>query len=259
MKKAFLAELLKIRHSRVVWITFLAFAFAPLMGALFMAILATADQSQETTVLMMKARAMNMTLSWESYFSLLIQALAVAGILIFGFVASWIFGREYSDDTAKSLLSLPTSRVQILKAKFILYFLWCLGLTLSNLIIGMAVAFILDLPGLGSDFFGPLLAMYFMTSILSIFVGTPVALIAVWTKGYFGPLGFVAMVLVLSQILAAVGWGWFFPWSVPGLFSGAGGDFKEQLNLVSYSIVFITGVTGYLCTIYYWKYVDQVK
>src|SRR5690606_5393903 len=46
------------------------------------------------------------------------------GVLLFGFVASWLFGREYADGTAKDQLALPVSRTQILNAKYIYYVLW---------------------------------------------------------------------------------------------------------------------------------------
>ena len=52
---------------------------------------------------------MNFSADWNSYFGILTQSIGVGGVLIFGFVASWIFGREYSDGTAKDLLALPTS------------------------------------------------------------------------------------------------------------------------------------------------------
>jgi hypothetical protein len=42
----------------------------------------------------------------------------------------------------------------------------------------------------------------------------------------FGSLGFVALALVFSQIITAIGYGYYFPWSVPALFSGAGGAYK---------------------------------
>lgn len=66
-----------------------------------------------------KIQMMQVTADWNSYFGILTQAVGVGGILIFGFVASWILGRDYSEGTAKDLLSLPVSRVMIVNAKLI--------------------------------------------------------------------------------------------------------------------------------------------
>jgi hypothetical protein len=73
------------------------------------------------------------------------------------------------------------------------------------------------------------------------------------------PLGFVALTLVFAQIIAATGYGTYFPWSVPGLFSGAGGAYKDQLNIASYSILILTSFSGYIAAVAYWKHADQTK
>ncbi|MBL0110596.1 MAG: hypothetical protein IPP42_06940 [Saprospiraceae bacterium] len=42
-------------------------------------------------------------------------------------------------------------------------------------------------------------------------MNTPVAYFALWGKGYLSPLGLVTIMLVLSQILGALGVGQYFP------------------------------------------------
>lgn len=253
------AELLKNKHSKILWATFIAFGLAPIIGGVFILIIKDADALAKAGSLAMKAKTMNFEADWKSYLGLLNQALAVGGVLVFGFVASWIFGREYSDGTAKDLLALPTSRTKILNAKFSIYILWCLALAVSNLILGFIVGSILKLPAQEMKIVFPLLTDYFITAILTILVGFPIALFAIWGKGYLAPLAFVALTLVFSQIIAATGYGTYFPWSVPGLFSGAGGAYKKLLDNFSYIIVGLTGVLGYLATLRYWKIADQTK
>ena len=51
----------------------------------------------------------------------------------------------------------------------------------------------------------------------------PVALLASAGRGYLPPLGWAILTVFLAQILAAIGWGAWFPWSVPALFSGLAG------------------------------------
>jgi ABC-2 type transport system permease protein len=65
-----------------------------------------------------------------------------------------------------------------------------------------------------------------------------------WGKGYLSPLGFVALILVFAQLVAAAGYGSYFPWSVPAIFSGAAGDYRLELNIFSFAAVIITGVAG---------------
>ena len=257
--QALQAELLKNKHSSILWATFVAFGLAPVIGGVFILIIKDADALAKAGNLAMKAKAMNFEANWKSYLGLLNQALAVGGVLVFGFVASWIFGREYSDGTAKDLLALPTSRTKILNAKFSVYILWCYALVISNLLLGFIVGSVLQLPAQEPEVIFPLLTDYFITASLTVLVGSPIALFAIWSKGYLAPLGFVALTLVFSQIIAATGYGTYFPWSIPGLYSGAGGEYKKLLGHFSYSLVGLTGILGYAGALRYWKVADQTK
>ena len=254
-----LAEFYKIRHAQIRWVTFIAFSLAPIMGGVFMLIMKDDSAFARAGVLSSKAQLMDFSADWNSFFNILSQAMGVGGILIFGFVASWLFGREYSDGTSKDLLSLPTSRTSILNAKFIIYSIWCLLLALFNLMLGLLIGFLVDIGNLELARLFNFLPSYGFTTVLSIILGFPVALLALIGKGYLVPLGFVALTLVFAQIIAATGYGAYFPWSVPGLYSGAGGEYKEQLNELSYGILFFTAFLGYLLTTFYWKYTDQIK
>lgn len=255
--RALHAELIKNKHAYILLTTFIAFALAPVMGGIFMLIIQHPETLAQSGALAVKAKAANFEANWKSYFGVLTQSVGVGGVFVFGFVASWIFGREYSDGTAKDLLSLPTSRTQILNAKFAVYGIWCVALVISNLLIGLIIGFALQLSVTEAIEPIALLTEYFITTWLTILIGIPIAFFAIWGKGYLAPLGFVALTLVFAQIIAATGYGNYFPWSIPGLYSGAGGEYKSQLNFWSYAILAITGIAGYFLTVFYWKYSDQ--
>jgi ABC-type transport system involved in multi-copper enzyme maturation permease subunit len=253
------AELIKIKNAGTLWGTFIAFALAPLMGGVFIFIIRDPEAVANGGGLVAKAQAINFKGDWASYFGLLTQAVGVGGVLAFGFVASWLFGREYSEGTAKDLLSLPTSRTKIINAKFIVYVLWCFTLVVSNLLVGLLVGAGMHLPAIDVISFRVHLADYFITTMLTVLIGAPIAFFATWGKGYLAPLGFVALTLVFAQVIASVGYGSYFPWSIPGIYSGAGGAYKVLLNQYSYLILVMTGVAGYVSTVLYWRHADQTK
>ena len=253
------AEFIKNKYSNILWITFIAFSLAPIMGGIFILIVQNPEALAKANGLAVKARAMNFEGNWKSYIGLLTQTVGVGGVLIFGFIASWIFGREYSDGTVKDLLSLPTSRTKILNAKFIVYVIWCLALVVFNLLIGLIIGTILHLPAIEINVLSVALKDYFITTFLTIIIGTPIAFFAIWGKGYLAPLGFVALTLVFAQIVAATGYGYYFPWSIPGLYSGTGGEYKKLPGIYSYAIIVLTCIAGYFATIIYWKTADQTK
>ena len=145
--QALLAEIGKNRHARIIWVTFIAFALAPVFGAVFLYLMKDAGYAGLSGAFKTKAVLMSFEANWNSYLGLLSQAAGIGGVVIFGFAASWLFGREYSDRTAKDPLALPISRTKILNAKFIYYTFWCLLLVTSNLLLGLLFGFALDLPG----------------------------------------------------------------------------------------------------------------
>ena len=257
--KALQVEILKTTRSSIVRASFIAFGLAPVMGALFILMIQYPENFTQAGGLYNKAKTMNFENNWTSYMGILSQAVGVGGILIFGFVASWIFGREYSDSTAKDLLSLPTSRTTIIKAKFALYTFWCLSLAISNMCLAFILGFLLDLPAVEFQAVLLQLSKYAMTTLLTVLVGTPIAFFAIYGKGYLVPLAFVALTLVFAQVIAAAGYGNYFPWSIPGLYSGTGGDYKDNLGQVSYFILLLTGISGYLATVFYLKCADHTR
>ena len=256
--QAIIAEYVKNKHARIKWVTFIAFSLAPVFGGVFMLLMKDAGYDGLSGGFKAKAAVMSFEANWESYVGLLSQAVGVGGVLIFGFVASWLFGREYSDGTAKDLLALPVSRIKILNAKFFYYVIWCLALVVSNLFLGLLIGLSLQLEGWNGSIFIENMVTYFITTLLIIMLNTPIAFLALWGKGYLTPLGFVAVLLVFAQIMGALGLGTYFPWAVPGIYSGSGGEeLKMQLNAYSFVILIMTSITGYLAAVFWWKFSDQ--
>lgn len=260
LTQAFIAEIQKNKHSRIVWVTFFAFSLAPLFGGVFMLLMKGNGYDGLSGAFKSKAVLLSFEANWQSYLGLLSQAVGVGGVLIFGFVASWLFGREYSDGTAKDLLSLPVSRANILHAKFVYYTFWCFAIVIGNLMLGLLIGYLLNLPGWSPEMFFENLKVYMVTTILIILLNTPIAFFALAGRGYLTPLGIVAVLLVLAQIIGAMGVGNYFPWAVPGLYSGSGGsEMKSDLNSVSYAILLLVSLIGYISTILWWNYADDTK
>ena len=61
------------------------------------------------------------------------------------------------------------------------------------------------------------------------------------------------LAIVLSQIVAVAGYGEYFPWSIPALYSQG-----DDLGAISFVIVGVTGITGVVATFFWWERADQV-
>ena len=76
-------------------------------------------------------------------------------------------------------------------------------------------------------------------------------------RGYLPGLGWAVFAIFFAQIFAALGWGAWFPWSVPALVSGMAGPDAEAVSAAGVAIVAVTALLGLLATLLWWQRADQ--
>lgn len=245
-------ELLKARRSKMPVLTGAGLLLAPLAGGFFMVILKDPDLARRVGLISAKAQLLAGTADWPTYLELLAQATAIGGLLLFSLIGSWVFGREYVDRTAKDLLALPTPRSAIVTAKFVVIALWAVLLVAIIYLVGLGIGLLVALP-LGS---AQLLlrggVTVIVTAGLTIAIVTPIIFFASAGHGYLPPMGAAILAVFLAQVVSIAGWGEFFPWSIPALYSQG-----QDLGLISYLIVLVAGVAGMVGTFIWWAWVDQ--
>lgn len=253
------AESLKARRSKVPWLASIGFTLSPLMDGLFMFIMKDPERARNMGLLGAKAQLIISTADWATFFIVLTQATAVAGVIVFSIVTAWVFGREFSDHTAKDLMALPTSREKIVTAKLTVISAWVFVTTLWIYLVGLVVGTLIDIPGWTNQLALQSLSDIFVTAAMTLLLMTPVAFIASMGRGYLPPLGWAVLTIFFSQIIAAIGWGDWFPWSVPALYSDVVGPRSEQLGLHSYVLVLLASLTGLAATFWWWRNADQTR
>jgi ABC-2 type transport system permease protein len=190
---------------------------------------------------------------WPAYLSMFGQMIGAGGVILFILIISWTFGREFADGTLKDLLAVPVQRSSILLAKFFVVVVWSAILSLVIFLGGLLMGALIRLPG-GSPaalLHGSVLVL--ITSCLVIPVVLPFALFASAGRGYLLPIGAAILTAMLTNLVVIIGWGEYFPWSVPGLYAQG----KSPLPPASYGIVVLTGLVGIIVTYLWWKYADQ--
>jgi ABC-2 type transport system permease protein len=253
------AETLKLRRSKVPLFTAIGFSIPPLIGGLFMIILKDPAQAQSMGLISAKAQLTVGTAEWATLFNLLAQATAVGGMILFSVFTAWIFGREFSDHTAKELLALPTSRETIVSAKFVVVGVWTMVLILLCYSLGLLVGQLVDIPGWSLELLRAGSIDILGAGILTILLLPFVAFVASAGKGYLPSFGWMILTVALAQIIIITGWGDWFPWSIPALFSGAAGPRADLLSWYSYLILVIASVTGLLLTYSWWRNADHTR
>lgn len=255
---AFTTEVIKSVKSKIFWITILFFAFIAVMMGLLMLVAKHPEIAENSAIISTKASLIAKA-DWPTYTALLLQMALVLGALGSGIVTIWIFGREYSDRVIKDILAIPVSRFNIVFAKSIITLIWSLLLLLVLYVTGILTGFLIRLDDLSQGLLLQSTSTFWLTSILTVLLFTPVSLITSMSRGYLLPIGFIILMMIVTQL---VGFGLpflmpYFPWAIPAVISGVAGPAVPDADFLSWTILIMTVLLGFIGTAAWWRYADQ--
>ena len=252
-------ELLKLRRSKVTWFTFAALSLGPLAIALMMWIVREPGRAAQLGLLGTKADLSGLTATWRAYFSMLTLMVGIGGMLLLSFIVAYIFGREYTEGTAKNLLALPVSRHWFVLAKLVVAAVWWALLVVAAIAEGFALGAALGLPGFSSSLALTAVHDALLAAAIAYLLVPVVAWIAMLGRGYLPPLGFALAMLALGNVFIHTGWAAWFPWSIVPLYIGAIGQPVTTIASSSVVVVALTFLAGITATIAQLRWADNAQ
>ncbi|MCM1100237.1 MAG: ABC transporter permease [Clostridium sp.] len=223
-------EFLKLKHSRICSSVFLATLVTPLL------------------VLMLTIRRLaagEQIPLFGFYDSAFVFLMPLFGPLIFSIAAAFLFGREYTEKTLKTIFAVPVSKVKFLLGKHIALFLSILILMVLTWAEILAVAAICNLI-FGIRQLVPMVAIRFLITmiqgaVLLYAVITPIAYIAIRSRGFFAPVLIATVISLSDVILTGSPIAAYFPWTATYLLvTGQGGDAAGIAYLLIGAVCFIS-------------------
>ncbi|MEA4909534.1 MAG: ABC transporter permease subunit [Chloroflexi bacterium] len=251
-------ELLKAVRSKVPLLTAAVFLLINLAMALMMFVLKDPELARRLGIISMKAQLTGGSADWPTYLGMISMVVALAGLIFFSMICSWVFGREFADGTLKDWLAVPVSRSTVLLAKFITVSIWAVALVIQLIVISLPLGEWIGLQQNTSAVILAGLGRMLISAGLTILLIFPFAFFAGLGRGYLLPVGVAILTLIASQVLATMGWGEVFPWAIPGMyadFSGTG--FVLTPSMVW--IVILTGLAGIGITLLWYQKADQSR
>jgi ABC-2 type transport system permease protein len=135
------------------------------------------------------------------------------------------------------------------------------ALILLVFVLMLGIGGILQLPGWSAAIVLNGLERMLVTGSLTVLICIPFALAASVARGYLPAVGCIFLVLVLGQVISQLGYGQYFPWTIPMFYSGAAealtGKTATPLGLISYILVGVVSVISLIMTSAWWQYADQ--
>lgn len=162
------------------------------------------------------------TLDWDGLLAGATQITAAGGLLGFGIVLAWMFGREFADGTITGLFALPVSRGRIALAKLTVYAAWAfmvsVTLTLGVLALGLVLGY-----GVPTTDAWVALVRHGVLTVLTATIAVPVAWIATLARSLLAPIGCAIGLVIVAQTGALAGAGAWMPLAAPALWAMSNG------------------------------------
>jgi len=251
-------ELVKLRRSRVTWLSFAVYTFMVAVGALFLWMMKNPGTAESVGLLGQKATFAfgGQSLDWSTFLGFIVEMGGVGGLVICSIIAAYVFGREYTEGTAKNLLALPVARSRFVLAKIVVSAIWFTALTLWLIPATYLAGTLAGLRGLTVALLLPAATKLLALAAMSLACAMLVAWVAVESRGYFAPLGFTFFTLMLASVFGHTGWAQWVPWSIVGLYSGAAGP-EADPGVGSIAVLAATFLAGTALTIRHELYADN--
>jgi len=251
-------EFTKLRRCKVTWISLAAYTFMVAIAGFFMWMMKNPGMAQSIGLLGQKAQFAfgGQSLDWPTFLTFIVMMGGIGGLIMCSVIVAYVFGREYTEGTAKNMLALPIARSRFVFAKIIVSAVWIAILTLWIIAETYLVGSLLGITGLTTALFLASAEKLLVLALMSLCCAVLVAWVAVETRGYFAPLGFSILTLVLATVFGHTGWGPWAPWSIVGLYSGAMGP-ETALGWGSFVVIAATFLLGTALTVRHEVYADN--
>lgn len=244
-------ELLKLRRSKITWLTFLFYVFFALMAWFVLWIVKNPGAAQGLGLVGQKANfaSSGFTADWQGLFGFFAEMNVAGGMIILSIIVIYVFGREYADGTAKNMLALPIRRFYFVSAKLLVAALWFAILTAFLLAESLLIGRLLGMGAPSPELFARESGSIFLAAVLVFSLQGAVAWVTVESGGYLAPFGYTITTLLVGNLMIRTGWAPWCPWSIVALLGGLMGPRQESTDLASCLILVATFVLGFALTL----------
>lgn len=177
----------------------------------------------------------------------------VIGLIGFSILSTWVFGREYQDQTYKDLLSLPIPRTTLVTAKFLALELSFIGITVIAIMVTFALGYCFNLADFNVALAGSIVKRLIVATFYNICLSFLFPFIASMVRGVLAPVSISFGALIMAVVFGSQPIGKYIPWAIPGIYL-SNPQLISWVSRMSISIIIFIGIYG---TILWWNYVDQ--
>lgn len=169
---------------------------------------------------------------------------ALFAVLLFAIIIAYLFGREYNEHTLKTMLTIPISRGKFLLAKYVMFLVWILILTVVTSLSTLIFGFVAGLDGFTLKLFIDSFAQLLYANVLLFLTFSPFVFLSLFITNMVPAMVGGASLTLVNMLIYGQTWAPYVPWVCPYLISsGEIAEYSTSIN-VSYGIILATFVIG---------------
>ncbi len=242
MANVIYTEILKMKKSRMFLLSLLGGIVSPLLN--FFMLLAYHQQNPDETLTM------------ESLFNQThLFIVFLVGTLLFALITTYLFNREFEEDTLKNLLTIPVGRTQLVLSKLFILIIWIEIIMIYSFFMVILLGFIGGFEGFQTNLLFLSFKKYIFTGFL-LFLLTPVIiLITILFRSYIPSIAFSIFATLGTLIIMNSKYIAFYPWSIPVLMT-MNSQQSEYPILFSWLIIIGVFIISLTTTLIYFNKTD---
>src|SRR5690625_2359290 len=191
----------------------------------------------------------------ELFYNVNLYTVLIIGVPLYGVVTSYLFNREYTENTLKNILTTPVSRVSFIMSKTLLLFMWIMMLTVTAWGITLVLGVLTQFNGLNISVLTESLKQFSIGGLLLFILSSPIILLTLVMKNYVPTIIFTVVITLINVMGGNSEHRALFPWAA------AGDIANNTLPLTyppeySYIGITATALIGFTAMIVYFKKAD---
>lgn len=231
-------EFLKLKNSKMFLISILGAIVTPLM--IFAGIL-KAKLSNES-------KAITYTDIFEQSN---LYVMLIFGLIVYSVIASYLFYREYTENTLKTILTIPISKISFIIGKYLMLLFWLFGLTAVTWVFTLLFGIVSNADNFSFSLLLKYLFQYFTGAIFLWMTITPFVCITLCCKNIVAPIIVATAVAMANLVLTNESLAVYFPWSASYIIvSGKLGNYDISMFQAIMPII-IVAIAGFVFSIVY--------
>lgn len=236
-------ELLKLKRSKILLISILGAFVTPFMVLV--------------GVIKEKINNPNTIITYADMFEKSsLYILMLFGLVVYTVIAAYLFSREYTENTLKTILIVPVSKISFILGKFLMLLLWILVLTLISWLSTLIFAVLSNAADFSLIVFVKYFTEYFTGALLLYLTLTPFVYIAIWNKGLVAPIITATAFAMFNVALFNESLAVFFPWSAVYYFASGQLDQFGYPIMASLLPILSVAIIGFIATVVHFNKED---